>query len=89
MKCIDLAMAILFIVLVSAFLGWGFFYKETERTGPASSTKPLLSKVDSFDEENEDTPDVKVNSEHLPVYFSLGSGNNFHLLLSFSIIIKF
>ncbi|KNA12261.1 hypothetical protein SOVF_127560 [Spinacia oleracea] len=58
-KCIDLAMAILFIVLVSAFLGWGFFYKETERTGPASSTKPLLSKVDSFDEENEDTPDVK------------------------------
>lgn len=58
-KCVDLSMAILYILLVSAFLGWGFFYRRTERTGPASSAKPLLSKVDSFDEANDDTPDVK------------------------------
>lgn len=56
-------MGILFILLVSAFLGWGFFYRSTERSAPASST-PLLNKVDVVDEVIDDF-DLKVNSKHL------------------------
>ncbi|KAH9620444.1 hypothetical protein KSS87_017380 [Heliosperma pusillum] len=50
-KCVDLSMAILFILLVGAILGWGFFYKTAERSGPPSIRKPLLSQVDSIDDE--------------------------------------
>ncbi|XP_010690227.2 uncharacterized protein LOC104903808 isoform X1 [Beta vulgaris subsp. vulgaris] len=58
MQCIDFSMAI-FILLVSAFLGWGFFHRTTERSGPASTAEPLLSKVDSVDEATDYTLDVK------------------------------
>ncbi|CAI9755796.1 unnamed protein product [Fraxinus pennsylvanica] len=34
-KCIEVAMAILYIILVSLFLGWGFFHRKRERS-PAS-----------------------------------------------------
>ncbi|CAO2815751.1 unnamed protein product [Amaranthus hypochondriacus] len=50
MKCIDLSMAILYILLLSSLLGWGFFHRNTERSSPASNAKPLLSEVDSIDE---------------------------------------
>ncbi|XP_071923445.1 uncharacterized protein [Coffea arabica] len=41
-KCIEVAVAILYIVLVSVFLGWGFWHRKKERA-PVSRTKPLVS----------------------------------------------
>lgn len=41
-KCVEVAAAILYIVLVSLFLGWGFFHRK-RKTGPASRTKPLVN----------------------------------------------
>ncbi|XP_004301979.1 PREDICTED: niemann-Pick C1 protein-like [Fragaria vesca subsp. vesca] len=43
-KCIDLAVAILYIVLLSVFFGWGLFHR-TRKQSPASKTKPLWNNV--------------------------------------------
>ncbi|XP_019244879.1 PREDICTED: Niemann-Pick C1 protein-like isoform X2 [Nicotiana attenuata] len=40
-KCIEVAVTILYVVLVSVFLGWGFLHKKREET-PVSRTKPLI-----------------------------------------------
>lgn len=45
-KCIEVAVAIIYIVLVSMFLGWGFVHRRKERA-PVSSTKPLISATDA------------------------------------------
>ncbi|XP_019173720.1 PREDICTED: Niemann-Pick C1 protein [Ipomoea nil] len=45
-KCIEVAVAIIYIVLVSLFLGWGFVHRRKERA-PVSSTKPLISAPDA------------------------------------------
>jgi len=60
-KCIDFSMAILYVLLVSGFLGWGFFHGNTERGGLPSSTKPLLDKIDSVEEETDDNVVQKVH----------------------------
>ncbi|KAH0684970.1 hypothetical protein KY285_022517 [Solanum tuberosum] len=41
-KCIEVAVTILYVVLVSIFLGWGFLHKKREET-PVPRTKPLIS----------------------------------------------
>ncbi|KAK4390055.1 NPC intracellular cholesterol transporter 1, partial [Sesamum angolense] len=41
-KCVEVAIAILYIILVSVFLGWGFFHRKRNRS-PASRTKPLVN----------------------------------------------
>uniref|UniRef100_A0A7C9FG71 SSD domain-containing protein n=2 Tax=Opuntia streptacantha TaxID=393608 RepID=A0A7C9FG71_OPUST len=61
-KCIDFSMAILYVLLVSGFLGWGFFHGNTERRGLPSSTKPLLDKIDSVEEETDDNVVQKVSA---------------------------
>lgn len=45
-KCVEVAVAIIYIVLVSMFLGWGFVHRRKERA-PVSSTKPLISAPDA------------------------------------------
>ncbi|VFQ72905.1 unnamed protein product [Cuscuta campestris] len=45
-KCIEVSVAITYIVLVSFFLGWGFLHRRKERT-PVSKTKPLISPPDT------------------------------------------
>lgn len=35
-------MTILYVVLVSVFLGWGFFHRKRKRS-PVSRTKPLIN----------------------------------------------
>ncbi|XP_034681127.1 NPC intracellular cholesterol transporter 1 [Vitis riparia] len=46
-KCIEFSLAILYIVLVSAFFGWGLFHRTRERRRiPASNMKPLLNFED-------------------------------------------
>ncbi|XP_057974422.1 uncharacterized protein LOC131162209 isoform X2 [Malania oleifera] len=44
-KCIEFALAILYIILVSLFFGWGLFHRTRERN-PASRRKPLFRSMD-------------------------------------------
>ncbi|KAK9271226.1 hypothetical protein L1049_026816 [Liquidambar formosana] len=41
-KCIEFSLAVLYIILVSVFFGWGLFHRTRERN-PASRMKPLLN----------------------------------------------
>ncbi|CAA3010182.1 Niemann-Pick C1 -like [Olea europaea subsp. europaea] len=41
-KCVDVAVTLLYILLVSAFLGWGFVHKRRRRSSD-SRTKPLVN----------------------------------------------
>lgn len=41
-KCVEVAVAIIYIVLVSVFLGWGFFHRK-RKSSPVSRTKPLIN----------------------------------------------
>ncbi|KAG6699624.1 hypothetical protein I3842_08G075600 [Carya illinoinensis] len=68
-KCIDFALAILYIILVCIFLGWGLFHRTRERK-PRYQTKPVLhSAMHSFNrkkDENfpmqmlEDAPEIGI-----------------------------
>ncbi|GER50439.1 Niemann-Pick C1 protein [Striga asiatica] len=40
-KCVEVAMAVVYIVLASIFLGWGFLHRK--RTSPAPLTKPVIN----------------------------------------------
>ncbi|XP_024031369.1 Niemann-Pick C1 protein [Morus notabilis] len=42
-RCIELSVAILYILFVSAFLGWGVFRRTRERRTPSSGMEPLLN----------------------------------------------
>ncbi|TQD98300.1 hypothetical protein C1H46_016121 [Malus baccata] len=59
-KCIDLAVAVLYIALVSVFFGWGLFHR-TRKTKPASGTTPWWNVMDDGEvhsnrEKNENPP---------------------------------
>ncbi|XP_057490001.1 uncharacterized protein LOC130776002 [Actinidia eriantha] len=41
-KCVDFAVAILYIILVSVFLAWALFHRKRERS-PANQTRPLIN----------------------------------------------
>ncbi|KAL8514331.1 hypothetical protein ACS0TY_013446 [Phlomoides rotata] len=41
-KCVEVAVAIIYIVLISVFLGWGFFHRK-RKSSPVSRTKPLIN----------------------------------------------
>ncbi|KAL6509851.1 hypothetical protein OROGR_022339 [Orobanche gracilis] len=41
-KCVEVAVAILYIMLVSVFLGWGFFHRK-RRSRPDARTKPVIN----------------------------------------------
>ncbi|KAH0974444.1 hypothetical protein GBA52_016343 [Prunus armeniaca] len=63
-KCIDLAVAILYIVLVSVFFGWGLF-RRTRKANPASMTNPWWnvmddSEVHSINREKNENPPMQV-----------------------------
>ncbi|XP_019187240.1 PREDICTED: Niemann-Pick C1 protein-like [Ipomoea nil] len=45
-RCIEVAVAIIYVILISVFLGWGFLHSRKERT-PASRTKPLVNAPDA------------------------------------------
>ncbi|ONH92500.1 hypothetical protein PRUPE_8G178600 [Prunus persica] len=44
-KCIDFSVAILYILLISAFFGWGLFHRTSERRRVESSKEPLLNVI--------------------------------------------
>ncbi|KAL2538045.1 Patched family protein [Forsythia ovata] len=41
-KCIEVAVTVLYVILVSVFLGWGFFHRKRERS-PASRTSSSIN----------------------------------------------
>ncbi|KAM7479507.1 hypothetical protein LguiA_027720 [Lonicera macranthoides] len=47
-KCVDFSLAILYVILFSALLGWALFHRTGERRS-SSSTKPLLDYSDNGD----------------------------------------
>ncbi|XAR61542.1 hypothetical protein NMG60_11015995 [Bertholletia excelsa] len=47
-KCVDISMVILYIILVSVFLGWGLFHRKGKRI-PAHRTKPLVNVTNGSD----------------------------------------
>lgn len=52
-RCIEFTVAILYILFVSAFFGWGLFHQKMERRRHSSSTEPLLNVMrDDFDSDN-------------------------------------
>lgn len=44
-KCIDFSVAILYVLLISAFFGWGLFHRTSERRRVESSKEPLLNVI--------------------------------------------
>ncbi|XP_038979789.1 NPC intracellular cholesterol transporter 1-like isoform X2 [Phoenix dactylifera] len=47
-KCLDFSLAILYLLIISAFLVWGLLHRKQERTDP-SRTKPLLNVKDEYE----------------------------------------
>lgn len=74
-KCIDLAVAILYIVLVSVFFGWGLF-RRTRKANPASMTNPWWnvmdgSEVHSINREKNENPPMQVKTNFVSMYISI------------------
>ncbi|XP_031405004.1 NPC intracellular cholesterol transporter 1 isoform X2 [Punica granatum] len=59
-KCVDVSLAILYVILVSLFFGWGIFHRKRERN--AAQRKPLSNRNDGNQlhgmesQKNEDLP---------------------------------
>lgn len=52
-RCIEFTVAILYILFLSAFFGWGLFHQKMERRRHSSSTEPLLNVLrDDCDSDN-------------------------------------
>ncbi|KAH7849400.1 hypothetical protein Vadar_017340 [Vaccinium darrowii] len=69
-KCVDFVMAIFYIVLVSAFLGW-FLLHRKEKRGPARQTRPLVNvanvqQTHSVSQQKQENPTMQLilNSSH-------------------------
>lgn len=48
-NCLDFSLAILYLILASGFLGWGFSLRKRERAVSSSRTKPLLTDKSAND----------------------------------------
>ncbi|KAK4276452.1 hypothetical protein QN277_014600 [Acacia crassicarpa] len=69
-KCVDLILAILYIILISAFLGWGLYYRMRKRK-PSPATKSVSNVVSggmlhSLDMEKEENLPMQVMLENAP-----------------------
>uniref|UniRef100_A0A2P2MG79 Niemann-Pick C1 protein-like n=1 Tax=Rhizophora mucronata TaxID=61149 RepID=A0A2P2MG79_RHIMU len=63
-KCVDFALSVLYIIMVSMFLGWGFFHRKRERN-ETSKMKPSSNASDggeilSTTGQKEDNPSVQM-----------------------------
>ncbi|KAF5943190.1 hypothetical protein HYC85_020832 [Camellia sinensis] len=63
-KCIDFAVAIVYIILVSVFLGWGFFHRKVERS-PAYRTRHVLNVANnrekySANQQKDENPSIQM-----------------------------
>ncbi|KAL7207283.1 hypothetical protein ACSBR1_029277 [Camellia fascicularis] len=63
-KCIDFAVAIVYIILVFVFLGWGFFHRKVERS-PAYRTRHVLNVANnrekySANQQKDENPSIQM-----------------------------
>ncbi|KAG8369281.1 hypothetical protein BUALT_Bualt15G0135100 [Buddleja alternifolia] len=81
-KCIELAVAILYIILVSVFLGWGFIHKKRKRS-LMSGTKPMINVPANNKKDDENVPiqefkDVTQVSNRVQLSIVQGYMSNFY-----------
>lgn len=61
-KCVDVSLVIVFVLLVSALVGWTFFHQRKERRDTAS-TEPLLKFMGEGESDGRNVPwDRKVDN---------------------------
>lgn len=65
-KCVDIVVAILYIILVSAFLGWRLFYLNGKKKNAPSRAKPFWNameggEVHSANQQKEENPSIQVH----------------------------
>ncbi|XP_058098545.1 uncharacterized protein LOC131243314 isoform X2 [Magnolia sinica] len=70
-KCLEFSLAILYIILVSAFFGWGFLHRRKERS-PSSRMKHLLnakeeSEVHSVNKQGDESRSVQIPEGGTPL----------------------
>ncbi|KAI8549308.1 hypothetical protein RHMOL_Rhmol06G0015500 [Rhododendron molle] len=63
-KCVDFVVAILYIILVSAFLGWSLFHRK-EKRAPAYQTRPLMNvtsvqETHSVNQQKPENPSIQL-----------------------------
>ncbi|WKA09248.1 hypothetical protein VitviT2T_026913 [Vitis vinifera] len=64
-KCIEFSLAILYIILVTIFFGWGLFHRTRERN-PAPRMKPMLNVMDGSELHSMNRPkDENLSSQML------------------------
>lgn len=65
-KCVEFSLAIVYIVLVTAFFGWGLLHRTRERKGPSPRMKPLLNVKDegghSVNKQEDESHPMQVHS---------------------------
>ncbi|THG07014.1 hypothetical protein TEA_022929 [Camellia sinensis var. sinensis] len=74
-KCIDFAVAIVYIILVSVFLGWGFFHRKVERS-PAYRTRHVLNVANnrekySANQQKDENPSIQEFFLLLPEFVAI------------------
>ncbi|XP_068639984.1 uncharacterized protein [Aristolochia californica] len=65
-KCIELSLTLLYIVLVSVLLGWGFLHTKRDRGGPSLRTKPLLNIRDESGLQSVNKEESETHPEQVP-----------------------
>lgn len=60
-KCIDLSLTIVYIVLACALFGWALFYRKRERRTSSSTHKPLLDDEREADNDNLRKDEIKMH----------------------------
>ncbi|KAJ8618328.1 hypothetical protein MRB53_014514 [Persea americana] len=66
-KCVEFSLAIVYIVLVTAFFGWGLLHRTRERKGPSPRMKPLLNVKDegghSVNKQEDESHPMQISEE--------------------------
>ncbi|KAF7141231.1 hypothetical protein RHSIM_Rhsim06G0006500 [Rhododendron simsii] len=82
-KCVDFVVAILYIILVSAFLGWSLFHRK-EKRGPAYQTKPLMNvtsvqETHSVNQQKPENPSIQVKPLHVIYVMAMSDSHHYYL----------
>ncbi|KAK6946537.1 Protein patched/dispatched [Dillenia turbinata] len=69
-RCIELSLAILYIIFVSAFFGWGFFCRTREQKSRISIMRPLLNFMGEGGNSTKKSKDENFNMKtSVPVFY--------------------
>ncbi|XP_010555447.1 PREDICTED: Niemann-Pick type C-related protein 1-like [Tarenaya hassleriana] len=67
-RCIEISMVVVYVLMASCFFGWATFYRRRHAMQPSSSTEPLLQSVE------EDSSDTALKDSKLGVKVDLSVG---------------